>query len=233
MIQILALASLALVLAPNSTLSTEELQRFASESLAQRRFDVAAQRFGELYHRTMDPWALYNQAQSVRLGGNCPAAIRLYQEVIEAPSADERDRFQAQMNIDRCRAGESSTPPPETPPKPPASRRCEKWACDLEGWLLVGAGVVSGAAVGVPLFLIGRNQQDQDGSTSEGDFVEQAARGQRLEFSGAVLMAVGSGLLVSGIVRWVWVARYGRKPRRQRGPLSGQAIIGYPTFVLR
>jgi hypothetical protein len=75
----------------------------AIEHLQRGDFQVAAALFAELHGRTGDPWALYNEAQAWRMGGDCKAAIRLYERFIETPAVDSRDRFQAEKNVERCK----------------------------------------------------------------------------------------------------------------------------------
>jgi tetratricopeptide (TPR) repeat protein len=140
MVSGIALA-LTLALAP----ATEEdlvvakaLYEKGSEYLESGEYQKAATLFAELYDRTGDPWALYNRAQAERLAGKCDQAVPLYRAFLGSDGLDDRDRFHATKNIERCGGDPTPLPPgaaaatattvpePQSQPEEPPKKAEEK-----------------------------------------------------------------------------------------------------------
>ena len=115
------IAALALALAfvqaapPQEQVVNQALHDKGIEYLASGDFSEAAVLFAELYARTRDPWHLYNQGQAERLSGDCDAAIITYRALLVAEEADDRDRFHAAKNIERCGGEPTVEPTPSAP----------------------------------------------------------------------------------------------------------------------
>jgi hypothetical protein len=90
----------------------------ALELYGARSYVAAAAEIEAAYAIEPKPELLYMWAQSKRLGGDCRAAVELYERFLATgPSAEERAR--AQKNIQRCQAQPQAAPAAPAPGSPP------------------------------------------------------------------------------------------------------------------
>ena len=183
------------------------------------RYADAAAAFEEAYARTGNPSLLFGRAQALRRGGNCLAAIEVFEDYI-ATSPAEPDREEARRLIAECREilGPGITPPatleppPPTPPldpSPPAARPRPAWHRDMAGGVLLGAGLAIAVAGAATLGAGFTRADDRDFPESQYEARERSVR--NLTIAGATLMAAGGALLVSAVIRYAIVARRGRR----------------------
>ncbi len=205
-------------------LVNEAIYEKASAFMQDEQFERAAALFSELHDRTGDRWALYNEAQALRLAGDCDAAIPTYFEFLEEPELDERDRFQAARNIERC-GGDPERPPEEQPqppppiverPKPTPTSATTRTAdrpdrvADRATWAMLGGGV-GALAVGAPLLAVGlRDAEQTPRGESESDYVRRVRRGRAEIAIGSTFVAVGSTLIITSTARALWRRRHRR-----------------------
>jgi tetratricopeptide (TPR) repeat protein len=186
-------------------------------------FADAAAEFAEAYSRDPRPDYLYRWAQAERRAGNCPAAAQLYRRYLENDLPPENVDA-AEKNLARC--GYAETPPPPTPLDesdagatfvPPASDvepPPRPWWTDPLGASLVavgGVGVVVGVGLGIGSARETRLARE---ATVEEDYIRHADRGESMRVAAIVTAAVGTALLVGGVVRWAVLAR--TRPGRER-----------------
>jgi hypothetical protein len=189
------------------------------------RWDDASVAFAAAYDETGDPIFLYTRAQSERRAGRCKLAIELYTQFL-ATEPPEKSKQVATRYRDECKAllpapEPAPAPPPvvepasDTPDQPSPPPR--PWWRDPAGGVLVGiggAGVVTGAV------LVGLAYGSIDRASSASDDLGYDARVQRahrFEIAGGTVLAVGSALLVGGVVRWL-VVRSRSAGSRDRAP---------------
>lgn len=195
------------------------------------RWDEASTAFAAAYDDTGDPTFLYTRAQAERRAGRCEVAVDLYTKFLATSPPDAA--AQAAMRYrDDCSsqlppASEptpapvvdvtpTDEPPADLPPKSVPPPR--PWWRDPAGGVLVGvgaAGVVAGAV------LVGLAYRDIDRAPGAGDdrrYVDRVGRAHRFEIAGGTVLAIGSALVVGGIVRWLVVrSRNAGSTRRAPG----------------
>lgn len=206
----------------------------AAELFRDGRYAEAAAAFEEAHRQTNDPAFLFGRAQALRRGGNCFAAIEVFEQFI-ASSPPEPDVQEARRVIAACReilgegrpepepAIEPLPPDPTLEPAPePTDRPQRPWHRDVAGGVLLGTGLalgVSGGAVYGAAF--GRAG---DRSESESQYESRDRSVRNLTITGASLLAVGGVVLVGAVVRYVIVARRSgrRGVARVNAPLQWQ-----------
>ena len=221
MIRALALA-LALVAPKNPNVEAGEA------AYREGRWDAASVAFAAAYDDTKDPIFLYTRAQAERRAGRCAVAIELYTQFLATHPPQESEQAALRYR-DECRAllppepEPAPVPPPRTTETPepvdaPVRAPARPWWRDPAGGVLVGtgaAGIVAGAV------LVGLAHRDIDRAASAGDdrsYDERIDRAHRLEIAGGTVLAVGSALVVGGVVRWLVVrSRNAGSTRRAPG----------------
>lgn len=171
------------------------------------------------------PVFVYVRATIEERRGDCGRAVALYRRFLALPVAEE-DAEEARRGVARCEGEPSPVPPPVGPvpvepprddgaspspsPAPPPPR---PWYADPLGDALVAVGLVG---VGVGAGLLGRSRVEAraaEGADALQAYDERSRRATALDRAGLVTLAVGSALLVGGVVRLVVV---GTRPRRSR-----------------
>ncbi len=185
-------------------------------------FAEAAAAWAQAYALDPRPDYLFRWAQAERRAGNCPVATQLYRRYLEYDLHPDNVAA-AQKNLARC--GWAETPPPPTALDEPDAgttpvpapvdegepRRA--WWADPLGTSLVAAGGV-GVVVGVGLGIgSARHTRLARDASVEQEYIRHADLSQSLRIGAIVTAAVGTALLVGGIVRWAVVARGGSSRR--------------------
>lgn len=173
------------------------------------RFAEAARKFEAAYALSANPGFLYSWAQAERMDGHCEQAVRLYQRFLDSePSL--ADRNAATYGIEQCGVEvdklEPKTPPSAVEPEPatPRPSATRPWYGDAIGVGLLTAGVVS-LGIGGGSYLWARADLDAaDSSESFGDHDELVQRAGRKRTIAVVATAVGSGLVVASLARYLW-----------------------------
>ncbi|HET6582616.1 MAG TPA: hypothetical protein VFG69_04200 [Nannocystaceae bacterium] len=195
------------------------------------RWDEASAAFAAAYDDTGDPTFLYTRAQAERRAGRCETAVDLYTKFLATSPPEEAARAAGQYR-DECRAllppepepTPAVTSPTVTPDTMPADEPAKpatpprKWSRDPAGGALVGVGA---AALVTGAVLVGLAYRDVDRAPGAGDdrrYGDRVDRAHRLEIAGGTVLAVGSALVVGGIVRWLVVrSRSAGSTRRAPG----------------
>jgi hypothetical protein len=205
------------------------------------RFAEASAAFAETYRLDPAPRHIYGWAQSERRAGNCPAAVALYRRYLEQdlpPQNVEAARKNllrcghvwdpsdsAQIDLDGLRLS-PTTPVPATAHEPTTAADDTSWSKDPWAATLVGfAGGNLVASVG----LLGgwsRARSQAEDAPTEGDYARQLERARSLQIGSIVTAALGAGLLVGGIVRYVVV-------RHRARAVAWGIDRRVPTFTLR
>jgi len=219
------------LLAGTAHAETDAAKAKARFEKAQRMFQAqkyleAVEELQQAYVLDPKPEYLYAIAQGFRLAGDCPKAIRGYEQYLKT-NPPKVDAEKAHANIERCKneppptttttpttttetppvtTGTSTTTTPVTPPKPPVdSPEGPTWTSDKLGHVLVGGGVVLGV-VGTLVYMNGHSTlQDIAAADSYGDYASQRADldGARFrERFGIVTMVVGIGCVVGGVLHY-------------------------------
>lgn len=231
----LALAAL-LSTAPPTPL---EEARAAETAAAEGRWSDASAAFGRAYAASDDPRYLYARAQVERLGGDCRAALPLYEAFVQTqPDTASLDAANGFIALCREEVGPEPTPPPEpepvleptpAPDLDPEPRPLESrpWHRDPWGGALVGTGLAAAVTGGV-LIGVGFGTADQaEGASDDRAFGQEIDQARTLTVAGAVTASIGGALLTAGIVRWVVLAR---KPKATTLSLSPQGIVLRGSF---
>lgn len=197
-----------------------------------KSFPAAAKEFEVTYQLDPNRDVLYVWAQALRLAGDCPAAVRLYERFLAAgPPAPEAEL--ARTNLARCQS--VSAPPPGTPsasagpterpnptpplavPPAPASAppgvvapltpaettRDFSPRGRLMNRVLLGGGVAS-AALGSAFYISARSERNAAEQAMTYAEVEQHADSARFRQRLAWgAVAVGATLIVAGVVHYL------------------------------
>lgn len=180
------------------------------------------------------PVFVYVRATIEERRGDCERAVALYLRFLELPVAEE-DAADARRGVARCRgepepatdpsaAADPSEPAPAAAPRDaavgdpaaassagPDAPPLRPWYADPLGTSLVATGTV-GLAVG--LGLVGGSRADARAAadaTSLQAFDDRSRRAIALDRAGIGTIAIGSALLLGGVIRWAVV---GTRPRR-------------------
>lgn len=180
------------------------------------------------------PVFVYVRATIEERRGDCERATALYRRFLEldVPAKDADD---ARRGIARCR-GE----PVEEPARPITSSQSDPepvdptsagpsdvppprpWWTDPWGGALVGVGVLG---VGVGAGLLGQSRVDAraaDDAASLQTFDDRSRRAIALDRAGIATLAVGSALLLGGMVRYALV---GIRPRRRATAFTVTSLV--------
>jgi tetratricopeptide (TPR) repeat protein len=207
----------------------ETLAQAALESFHAGRFVEASGLLADAYALDPDPRYVYGQAQAEKAAGNCKLAIELYERYLEHEIRDHQAQA-ARTAIDACPVPTEPEPqadpvpaphideePVREPSQPPArvdeAPKRASWFRDPWGGVALGLGV---GALGVGGGLYGQALVDRDAARatrSEAVFAERKRTASRFGTTGAVLMGVGSALLVAAVVRYAVLARQRQRAR--------------------
>ncbi len=198
-------------------------------------FEEASRLFKAAYAIEPRVQLLYAWALAEENAENYLAAASLYEEFLKQSPPDTNAAKAARANLLNCRARaleqgfDPDAPPPESdptpsdppeetlPPPPPATD--DEPTSPLKGeWLaptLLGIGAAATIAGGVVMGL-GRTRvtESANAPTEDGYYVELEG-GRTVYYAGVATLAAGGLLMVGGAVRYVVVARRGRKPKTQ------------------
>ncbi|MBL0218141.1 MAG: tetratricopeptide repeat protein [Myxococcales bacterium] len=211
-----------------------------------QQYEKASEEYQQAYLLDPVPAYLYASGQAQRLGGDCEKALLSYRAYLRTKPADES---KVQANIERCEqdlkdhpkqaepGNRPTLPAPAImapivapPPAPPPPRVMVKrpWTSDVVGHVLVGGGVAI-AATGLVVYLGGRSTiADHNSAATYDQFVGgDVDRAKTKQTIGVSAMAVGGGLLVGGIVHYVF---HGRPV--EQSTLAAIPVAGGGTLVL-
>jgi tetratricopeptide (TPR) repeat protein len=149
----------------------------------------------------------YALGQARRKQGDCRAAIASYRCAVERAPTEEFARA-ANYQIGRCVIERGIEPPSEPTPAPAPTLEARPpappWYRDVWGGVLCGVGLgATGVGIGLLLHAEGRAQAAGDDLAGFRD--ADGVRGERI--AGGTTLAIGSALLVAGVVRYVVVGR--------------------------
>lgn len=233
--------------------SHEEVLRLAEELWRAGQDARVAELFDRAYARDPRPEYLFGQGQALLALQRCDEAVPLFRRFLEADitpaqRAAARDQISACEEIQGADvpaadpaapidgdAREPAPPPPvhgppvePGPPRPLPLRR-DRWALALlgTGSIVTTAGVV---ALGVSAAQVGRSE----GTQTEDDYADRIRWSRAGIVTGASLAAVGTALVVAGIIEYV-VRR--RRSARMEGTTrfsrmasgSGRRPASWPT----
>jgi tetratricopeptide (TPR) repeat protein len=183
----------------------------------------AGEAFGRSYGIEPDIETLFAWAQAERQANHCDKAIELYTKLLKEKLPDENKQV-VNEKLGECRkilgvAEPAPEPPkpepaPVPPPKPQPVKGPEgksRWK-DPIGGALVGAGVVGLGVGGYFLMSGSKANSDAKEATTHADALELSDKAKSQGRLGVIMTAVGGGLLVGGIVRYV---TNGKKERTQ------------------
>jgi tetratricopeptide (TPR) repeat protein len=231
------LVLLAMAAAPSAARADAKVE-------AQTRMDHAAElhragKFAEALNEltvayTLDPRPelLYAIGQMHVQLGNCPQAILFYERFLTTNPASV-PAAAASEAIETCRSQPDSVPRSEPPPPsteskplpPPPPEGPARWYTDKLGAVLLGGGVVLGAA-GIATYLSARSDlEDAEDATdyqAHTDLVDRA-HGKRL--IAAVLGAAGVGLAAAGVTRYVLQRRAGARSTVGVAPAPSGGLV--------
>ncbi len=222
-----------------------------SQAFAAQRWDEAARAFEAAYADHPRPELLWAQAQALRFGGRCDAALPLYERfVATGPTAEEIE--DANTNITACRevVGDAVVVPPveaapsprpaadASPPAPPPTVRSPDVVADVppparkrprsvgrdpwgHGLLWSGVGV---AGVGAGLIAAGHARRvDARDSSTELEYQQTFAGAPALGQAGIAVLVTGAALITAGVVRF---AVLGARARRGHGTMARLSARG-------
>ncbi|HWB75716.1 MAG TPA: tetratricopeptide repeat protein [Nannocystaceae bacterium] len=205
-----------------------------------QRWDEAARAFEAAYAEHPRPELLWAQAQSLRFGGHCDAALPLYERfVASGPTAEEI--ADANTNIATCRELVGDVPEPiaaapqpvvQASPPPPApavspveradvddarplpkrrTRREPDVRRDAWGHGLLWSGV-GVAGIGAGLLAAGHVQREQAaGAHTELEYRQRFSGAPALGQAGIAVLATGAALVTAGIVRFAVISTRARR----------------------
>lgn len=195
--------------------TVEELERRAQEAFAAERYDEVVELAAQAYARTGDVRHLYAQAHAERFRGNCKDALALYARVMAA-EPDGLFGQHAREGIKLCeqQLDEERTPPPPpkiepTPSQPSAPPdRVQRRGPDPLGAVLLSLGVASLAGAASLAALAGTHARRLDRASDEQRIVDERRRARAFEGAAIGVSALGTGLVIGGIVRLVQRRRH-------------------------
>jgi len=197
----------------------------------QKRYAQALEEFRQALSLTPRPEVLYSMAQTQRLLGDCASAIDTYRAFLAARPGEPLAEY-ARANIERCER--EVKPPREAPPVRPVAPPAP-WYRDVAGDLLVGGGLVAGAA-GVVVWRTGRAAAthlaaapDYETFLARQAAAKSAYTEQRV---GVAAMIAGGAAVIAGAIHYVYRARSSHRESSVGVALSptGPMLVGRGTF---
>ncbi len=202
-------------------------------------YEAAIEQFRTGYEIDPRPELLFAWAQSERLSGDCPSAIKLLERFLAAdPSKAQADL--AQDNLEKCKRalddsgsldgepGTSVSPDPKPAPpslkktepdstgnssRPAGSRRAEDKpvARDITGGVLLGTGVAAtGAGIGI-VVVASRNHKGATGASDYDNFAQKIKKANTQRIGGGVLLGTGIALIAAAGLRYGLLIRTKRQ----------------------
>lgn len=212
------IAVVVAALLTGAPLSPSEEAHAAETAAAEGRWDDASAAFGRAYDASGDPRYLYARAQVERLGGDCKAALPLYEAFVQTePDAASLDAANGFLALCREEVGPPEPEPVEpialADPEPvptvvePSPAPVRPWYRDPWGGALVGTGAVAVAVCGVLVGVGFRTADAAEQAPDDRAFGDEIDRARRLTIAGVATAGVGGALLTAGIVRWALQAK--------------------------
>lgn len=187
----------------------------ASQHFEASAYLEAAEALERAYALDPQPDYLYQRGQALRMAGNCPAAVAVFEDVRADVDSDEA-RSEIDRWIEHCEkvlaaaspAAEIEALPPGPPlptaaqgdVPPPTPRIVPRR--DLAAGLTLGAGaaavVVGAALLGSSASLAGRRPGDE----AEPEFDRRVEQVRRREIAGAVVLSVGAVAVTAAVIRY-------------------------------
>ena len=202
------------------------LKRAAMAHYNAGKFAEAAREFRAAHALAPDPELLYALGQSLRLAGDCAGAVAAYEEFL-ATSPPAKQAGAAREKVEACRSElAAQVPPPDPAPEstsgpaaqidlgaaPVAPERPppRAWYRDVLGGALTGGGLVA-LATGTWLVIDARGALGAvDRAETEDEFIEARAAADRARgrhTAGVAGVAIGTGLIAGGVLRYLLVRR--------------------------
>jgi tetratricopeptide (TPR) repeat protein len=233
---------LALAAAPRAALADAKVEaqtrmEHATELYREGKYSEALNELTIAYTLDPRPDILYAIGQMHVQLGNCPQAILFYERFLST-KPDPVPAAAASEAIETCKHKPEAvekpptpTPPvqPPTPEKPvtPPAKEAERpaWYTDKLGAVLLGGGVVLGAA-GIVTYTLARS--DLDDAERAPDYQTHAdlvdsAHGKRT--IAAVLGVAGLGLTGAAVTRYLMVRRAGAQSTVGVAPAQGGGLV--------
>lgn len=200
----------------------------AAQAAARKEYDTAINHLKAAYAIEPKPSLLYAWAQCERLAGNYRAAISLYEAFLEQnPDGDVAN--QARTNLIDARAKalekrpEADPPKDETadeadPPPPPPETDTPGKSPVAGEWLaptLLGVGAAVAVTGGVLMGIASGRVSDSANAPTEQGYFNELDGGRNLYYGGAATLGAGGLIIVGGVIRYVLVARKGRRSNTQ------------------
>ncbi len=204
-------------------------------SRAQEHFDEedyagAIPELKAAYALEPNPMLLYAWGQAERLAGSCARAVELYRRFLDTgPSAEPRQL--AEANLVDC---EAEVPSSTADTSEVASTdddasdviaddgvdepRPRHWIADPVGGVLTGVGVATVIAGGAVMGIARQRGSEAPDMFLEDNYRDARANALQLNTAGVVTLAIGSALVLGGVIRYAVIAtkrRSGSAERRQ------------------
>ena len=202
-------------LSPPLTPAARERYEAGLAHYAARRFPEAIQALRAAYALEPRREILFAEAQATRLGGDCAAAVPLYQRFLDSdPPARQLEA--ARIALARCRDAAAAPPPaaPLAPAAPPPAAPPEPvkpapppgpWYRDPTGAVLAGSAAIAlGVGTG---FLIAAGQANDRANRqrSYGDYEVHRIEAESRRRTGRLLLLGGAILGAAAAGRYVWL----------------------------
>jgi tetratricopeptide (TPR) repeat protein len=161
---------------------------------------------------------LFAEAQALRLGGDCKAAVPLYQQFLKS-GPDDVQVNATHIALGRCAAQMAAAPaPPPAPDKPrapapatagvttPARTPPPPWYADVAGGALLGGGVL-GLATGAVFTLSAMSERDDANqrSATYAEYAQHWNAARSRERVAIIGFGAGAALTTAAIVRYARV----------------------------
>jgi len=196
---------------PRAAPMTAEVQGHWERGLAHhaaKRYPEASEEFAACYRLEPRRECLFAWAQAARLGGDCAAAVPLYQQYASADvSAAQADA--AQRQIAACAGAlaaqaKASTPPPvltaAAPPHVIHAPARSRWYTDVWGDALTGAGIAALTTSAIVYVTSGRAPSPS--APTYDRYAAQLADARRARTASIVLVGAGASLVAAGLLRY-------------------------------
>jgi hypothetical protein len=205
--------------APSGDESVEALELRAQQAFAAGRYDEVVTLAAEAFARTGELRHLYAQAHAERFAGRCKDALGLYARVMAAdPEGVLGQHAREGIKLCESQLEQAPTPPPPLvrdaavpPASPPPPVEPRRRAADPLGSVLLGLGVASLAAGASFAVLAASHARKLDRADDEQRIAVEQRRARAFEGAAIGVSALGTGLVIGGIVRLV------QRSRRHRG----------------
>jgi hypothetical protein len=228
-------------LSPPLSPAARELYEAGLGHYAARRFPAAIEALRAAYALEPRREILFAEAQATRLGGDCRAAVPLYQRFLDT-DPPTRQVEAARIALARCRDAVENPPgpvpavgppvpapapvsPPVSPPLAPvaavvaAPAAPPPWYRDPTGAVLAGSAIVAiGTGTGFMISAFRANDEAERGPRYR-DYETHRIPAENRQRTGRLLLLGGAVLGVAAAGRYLWVgwSPGGREPRLALG----------------